>query len=110
MIGKRPVTAEAIGKLPYITACLRETLRLWPPAPGFRLVPASRKDEDYPLHIGDMGYEVWKNDLIQLNFLNIHRDSSVYGSDAELFRPERMLDANYNKLPRNAWKVISAVL
>ncbi|RYP37718.1 hypothetical protein DL766_001367 [Monosporascus sp. MC13-8B] len=33
-----------------------------------------------------------------------HRDPAVYGSDANEFKPERMLDESFNSLPKNAWK------
>jgi cytochrome P450/NADPH-cytochrome P450 reductase len=35
----------------------------------------------------------------------IQRDPAVYGEDANEFRPERMLDEHFNKLPKHAWKV-----
>jgi cytochrome P450/NADPH-cytochrome P450 reductase len=34
----------------------------------------------------------------------IHRDPAVYGDDAEAFKPERMLDEPFSKLPSNSWK------
>lgn len=32
------------------------------------------------------------------------RDPAVYGADCEEFKPERMLDEEFNKRPANAWK------
>ena len=105
VIGQGPITVDHMTKIPYITGCIREALRLWPTAPGSRVAPVSKNDEDYPLQIGKNGYKIYKDDVIQLNLLKIHRDPSVYGADAELFRPERMLEENFTKLPPNAWKV-----
>lgn len=35
----------------------------------------------------------------------IQRDPAIYGADSEEFKPERMLDEEFNKRPANAWKV-----
>ena len=105
VIGKGPVTVDNINKLPYLTACLRETLRLWPPAPGSRVHGISKEDKDYPIKVGKRGYTIYKDDILQQNLLKIHRDPLVYGPDAGSFKPERMLDGNFEKLPPNAWKV-----
>ena len=57
------------------------------------------------MYIGKKMYEIKKDDIITVNMLKIHRDPLIYGEDAEEFIPERMLDENFNKLPRNSWKV-----
>lgn len=34
----------------------------------------------------------------------IQKDPKVWGEDAGEFKPERMLDENFERLPKNAWK------
>lgn len=102
VIGQGPVTYEHMSKIPYITACLRETLRLYPTAPAFSVVS---NDKDRPTFLGKDRYEVPPNATITALLPRIHRDPAVWGEDAEDFRPERMLDENFNKLPPNCWKV-----
>jgi cytochrome P450/NADPH-cytochrome P450 reductase len=99
VIGKGSVKPEHLTKLPYITAVLRETARLHPTAPGFSLTP---KDPNGEILGGK--YFVAKGESIFAVLRNIHRDPEVYGADAEDFRPERMLDEEFAKLPPSAFK------
>ncbi|KAF8850100.1 fatty acid hydroxylase [Acephala macrosclerotiorum] len=103
VIGRGPVTMEHMSKLPYIEACLRETLRLTPTAPGIT-VQAREDLPDEHVYLGAGKYEVKKGQPILCILGKIHRDPSVYGSDAEDFKPERMLDEPFSKLPPNSWK------
>lgn len=103
VVGRGPVTVEHMSKLPYIEACLRETLRLTPTAPGIT-VQAREDLPDEHVYLGGGKYEVKKGQPIFCMLGKVHRDPSVYGSDAEDFKPERMLDEPFSKLPPNSWK------
>ncbi|KAI0469334.1 bifunctional P-450:NADPH-P450 reductase [Xylaria cf. heliscus] len=97
VIGKGPIKVEHISKLPYITAVLRETLRLDSPISIYGVV--SLEDQ---LLAGR--YPVAKDEPCALFLARAHLDPAVWGDDANDFKPERMLDEPFNKLPKNAWK------
>ncbi|KAI9875940.1 MAG: hypothetical protein M1830_007702 [Pleopsidium flavum] len=103
VIGKGPVTVEHMSKLPYLTACLRETLRLQPTGPAFTIKPLANT-KDWPVYLGKNKYEIKPGQALVALLPAIHRDPAVYGNDAEAFRPERMLNEHFEKLPKNAWK------
>jgi cytochrome P450/NADPH-cytochrome P450 reductase len=104
VIGRGPITFEHMSKLPYIEACLRETLRLQPTAPAFSIAPHP-DTKDFPVLIGGGKYAVEKGQVMVVLLSKVHRDPTVYGDDAEDFKPERMTDDNFSKLPPNSWKV-----
>ncbi|KAK0947242.1 hypothetical protein LTR29_001197 [Friedmanniomyces endolithicus] len=99
VVGTESIQVHALQKLPYITACLRETLRLQPTAPAFSTTPLSPQGEV----IGGK-YFVEHGQPIAALLSQIHLDPAVYGSDAEEFKPERMLDETFKQLPPGAWK------
>ncbi|KAM5540807.1 hypothetical protein V8D89_005451 [Ganoderma adspersum] len=96
-IGDRSMTTHDVGKLPYLLAVMRETLRLGPTAP-LRGIYAAENTV-----IGGK-YAVEKGDSILINFCTMMRDPKVWGEDADQFRPERMLDGKFEALPPNAWQ------
>ncbi|KAH9213493.1 fatty acid hydroxylase [Leptodontidium sp. 2 PMI_412] len=102
VVGKSPITVDHMSKLPYIEACLRETLRLTPTAPAFTLTPQPDSANDHETLAGK--YQVQKGQSITALLPKIHRDPAVYGADADFFKPERMLDEPFSKLPPNSWK------
>ena len=83
-----------------MNAVLRESLRLQPTAPAIGL----QAKEDTTL---GGKYECKKGVPIVAVFPAIHRDPLVWGEDAEQFRPERMLDEEFERrnhdFPNN-WK------
>ena len=101
VVGRAPITYQHISKLPYIEAVLRESLRLSPTAPAFSVRPLSGSAE--PIIIGGK-YHIPKDQIMVVLLSQLHRDPSVFGPDADLFRPERMYGENFTKLPPNSWK------
>lgn len=100
IIGKGPITVEQLSELPYLNAVLRESIRLSPTAPSIGLTAK----EDTLL---DGKYRVTKGTPIVALLPMIHRDPAAYGEDAEEFRPERMLDEEFerrNESFPNCWK------
>lgn len=104
VIGRRKITVEDVSKLPYITAVMRETLRLRSPAPLIAFHAHPTKNTETPVTLGGGKYVLDEDEAIVAVLAKLHRDPKVYGDDAEEFRPERMLDAEFEKLPKNAWK------
>jgi cytochrome P450/NADPH-cytochrome P450 reductase len=100
VLGDVAITAAHLGKLPYLSAVLRESLRLSPTVPAIAL--AAKEDTT----LGGK-YQIKANAPIIALFAAVHRDPRVYGSDANAFRPERMLDEHFHRrnveFP-NCWK------
>ena len=85
---------------------MRESLRLNPSAPGTN-IESLPQTKTGPITIGGGKYLVSPDAKFRCELSKIHKDPAVYGDDAEVYRPERMLDEEFNKLPKNAWKVSS---
>ncbi|KAK0459209.1 fatty acid hydroxylase [Desarmillaria tabescens] len=98
VLGGRPLEVEDFDKLPYLTAVMRESLRLGPTASGRTAAPL----EDTTL--GGGKYFVKAGSALTIQTYIMHRDPKVWGEDAEEFRPERMMDGKFEALPPNAWQ------
>jgi cytochrome P450 / NADPH-cytochrome P450 reductase len=101
VVGKGSITFQHMSKLPYIEACMREALRLNPPAPVISVT--SRPEVSGPTVLGGQ-YTIPAGSPIIALLQKVGRDPTVYGEDAEEFKPERMCGSNFNNLPPNAWK------
>ncbi|KAH8155660.1 uncharacterized protein LAJ45_00670 [Morchella importuna] len=82
-----PVSWTEARKMPYLEACIKEALRIHP-APSMlleRVVPKGGKDI--------CGRFFGEGTIVGINPWVVQRDKDVYGADAELWRPERWLEA-----------------
>lgn len=79
---------------------LRETLRHCAPIPGFYVEPL----EDTLL---GGKFSIKKGESVIAYLGRAHLDPAVYGDDVNEFKPERMMDANFDRLQKqfpNCWK------
>jgi cytochrome P450 len=90
-------TYHEAQKLPYLNACIHETLRLNPALslPLERVVPA----EGLPLHTNpnsptSPSVTLKPGTIVGINPYVQHRDPSIFGADAESWRPERWLPSH----------------
>ncbi|KAJ7508828.1 cytochrome P450 [Mycena galericulata] len=92
----RPPTIADMGRMPYIKALIRETLRWHPADPLGQYSPAAEEESDSDRSQDDWydGKFIRKGTICIPNIWAINRDPKIYGDDAHLFRPERYLDVN----------------
>lgn len=94
LISTPVITDAEARKLRYLQACIKEGLRMWPPAAGFstKVVP-SGGDEYNGIHIPG-GTEIADGTW------GVRHSLDVYGEDVDLFVPERWLQTDGEKLAR----------
>ncbi|CAH0045995.1 unnamed protein product [Clonostachys solani] len=105
VVGKGPIKVEHLGKLLYVKASLRESLRLHPPAAVWGVTPLLNDDKDSDEHIVLANkWAIRQNQTVLILTPALHRDTAAFGDDADEFKPERMLDDSFQALPKNCWK------
>ncbi|KAK9777194.1 hypothetical protein AB5N19_12276 [Seiridium cardinale] len=79
---------ESRQLLPYMGACIKESLRLNPPDPNLfsRVVPPTGKEID--------GVQVPPDTEVATVSFIVQRDPKLYAPDPEVYRPERWLEAD----------------
>ncbi|XP_040216482.1 cytochrome P450 4B1-like [Rana temporaria] len=91
---------DDIGKIPYITMCIKECLRLYPPVPGI----ARRLTK--PITFCD-GRSLPEGSLIILSIYSINR-STIFWKDPEVFDPLRFSTENTSDRNPHAFIPFSA--
>jgi len=85
------ISYEDLQRLPYLDACLSETLRLFPPL--VRLERIASED----MKLGTKGVTLKKDQMVEIPVYPIHRSEKYYENPDE-FKPERFLPENRHKL------------
>ena len=85
-------TIEQVNQLTYIDQILRESLRLWPTAPGFTRHP-------YEDTVIGGSYEIPRQQSVMILTPTLHRDRTVWGEDADEFNPDHFTRERMQALP-----------
>lgn len=94
VLGDRTPTFEDLKDLGYVGQVLRETLRLYPTAPGFSLTP----DSDTMLG----GYAIAAGEEVSVLLPMLHRDPAVW-ENPDTFDPDRFAPDRLSSIPEFAW-------
>ncbi|XP_001356809.3 probable cytochrome P450 28d1 [Drosophila pseudoobscura] len=89
-IGKGDLTFEQLSELPYIDACIHETLRLFAPLLSGRKLVTEAYDF---VNKNGVTVRVHPGDVVIIPAHSMHHDPEYY-EDPEVFKPERFLEIN----------------
>ena len=83
----RPISYDDFKRLPFMTRCIMETLRLWSPIPNGTY--RELIEDDYIIGIDDKKVKVPKGTYIQIPNWSRHRNPLLWGEDVNTFNPHR---------------------
>ncbi|KAK8062742.1 cytochrome P450 monooxygenase [Apiospora hydei] len=92
---------ELIHRMRYISAVLKEVMRLHPPAGSMRWAPPGA---GFVVSTPDAGAYNLDGCWLYLEHNLIQRDRAVYGDSADDFVPERWLSSNADGFPVGSWR------
>lgn len=97
-----PEGPDLVRRMAYISAVIKETLRLHPPAATARYV---KQGTGFTVRTPD-GHDYCLDDMIIYNCGSlIQRDPNVYGKSHNYFNPERWLGGgDHSEIPAGAWR------
>lgn len=95
---------QTLRNMKYLKHVINESLRLYPVLPGN--TRQATKDTTIPRGGGSDGMSpimIAKGQLVSYHVWSMHRDTSIYGEDADEFKPERWetLRPSWDYLPFN---------
>ncbi|KAJ7185802.1 cytochrome P450 [Mycena filopes] len=109
---------ESMAKLPYTVATFHETIRLFPAI--VRLAKLAHADTTIPAHrfsttaegditdVQEISVPVKAGTTIMLDILGVHMNPMYWGRDVAEFKPERFIDTESYRWPRDAFVPFSA--
>lgn len=103
--GGDEVTPEQLPRFKYLEGVVREALRLSAAAPGFNVEPIPRSGavDKSPVLLAGGKYAVAHDQAVIVVLAGVNRDPTVF-KDPEVFRPERMMGADFEALPAGVKK------
>lgn len=106
--GGESITMTHIRNLKYVYATLQETLRLYPTAPFSSKIPHPEAvAREGIVTIGGGKYQIPPDVRIRILYNKCFQDPSVFGDDAQDFRPERFVDGPEHDRIEPYWRPFS---
>lgn len=85
--GEKNITYKDFKRLPFMTRCIMETLRLWPALANGTY--RELEEDDYIIGNDGVKTEIPKGTFIQIPNWFRHRNPELWGEDVNIFNPER---------------------